>query len=153
MHILAAHLVYLMHMHHTLGTKWNDIASNTEYPSSDIQFRFLQEESAGFLSPCYHAVWALGKWKKDKALVERHPSGCWLDSFSHTVTDFLSLTTQNLKISSHKCARETYDATEKVRCVSNNLCTKVGLELTLMQTARNRQEKQREKSLSRNNNI
>lgn len=48
MHILAAHLVYLMHMHHTSGTEWNDIASDTEYPSSDIQFRFLQEEAAGF---------------------------------------------------------------------------------------------------------
>lgn len=42
MHIFAAHLAYLMHMHHTLGTKWNDIASDTEYPSSDIQFTFLQ---------------------------------------------------------------------------------------------------------------
>lgn len=78
--------------------------------------------------------------KKDKALVERHPSGCWLDSFPHTVTDFLSLTTLNLKISSHKCAREKYDATENVHCASNNLYTKVGLELTLMQTARNRQK-------------
>lgn len=49
MHILAAHPVYLMHMHHTSGTEPNDIASDTEYPSSDIQFRFLQEEAAGFL--------------------------------------------------------------------------------------------------------
>lgn len=48
MHILAAHPIYLMHMHHTSGTEPNDIASDTEYPSSDIQFRFLQEEAAGF---------------------------------------------------------------------------------------------------------
>lgn len=51
MHILPAHLVYLMHMHHTFGTKRNDIASGTEYPSSHIQFRFLQEEAGGFF-PC-----------------------------------------------------------------------------------------------------
>lgn len=51
MHILPAHLVYLMHMHHTSGTKRNDIASDTEYPSSDIQFRFLQEEAGGFFPP------------------------------------------------------------------------------------------------------
>lgn len=51
MHILPAHLVYLMHMHHTSGTKRNYIASDTEYPSSHIQFRFLQE-AGGVFFPC-----------------------------------------------------------------------------------------------------
>lgn len=92
MHILPAHLVYLMHMHHTSGTKRNDIASDTEYPSSDIQFRFLQEEAGGFFFPlCYRADWTLGKCETDTVLVERHPSGCWLDSHLHTLTDSLSL--------------------------------------------------------------
>lgn len=36
-----------MHMHHTSGTKRNYIASDLEYPSSHIQFRFLQEEAGG----------------------------------------------------------------------------------------------------------
>lgn len=50
MHIFAAHL---MHMHHTLGTKWNDISSDTEYPSSDIQFTFLQWAwGGGYFSLC-----------------------------------------------------------------------------------------------------
>lgn len=48
MHIFAAHLAYLMHMHHTLGTKRNDIASDTEHPSSDIQFAFLQRARRGW---------------------------------------------------------------------------------------------------------
>lgn len=47
MHIFAAHLAYLMHMHHTLGTKWNDMASDTEYPSSEIQFTVLQWAAGG----------------------------------------------------------------------------------------------------------
>lgn len=49
MHILAVHPVKLMHMHHTSGTKRNYIASDMEYPSSHIQFRFLQEEAGGIL--------------------------------------------------------------------------------------------------------
>lgn len=51
MHIFAAHLAYLMHMHHTLGTKRNDITSDTEHPSSDIQFAFLQRAAGGEFSP------------------------------------------------------------------------------------------------------
>lgn len=39
-------------MHHTSGTKRSDIASDTEYPSSHIQFRFLQEEAGDFFPPC-----------------------------------------------------------------------------------------------------
>lgn len=83
MHILPAHLVYLMHMHHTSGTKRNDIASDTEYPSSHIQFRFLQEEAGGvFFSLVLPSRLNLGKvwnrhrtcWKTPIWMLLRQPS-------------------------------------------------------------------------------
>lgn len=100
MHILAALLVYLMHMHHTSGTKWNDIASDTEYPSSDIQFRFLREEAG--VHPHPHVTVQTEPWEceTDTALVERHPSGCWLDSHLHTRTDSLFPSPTKCEISS-----------------------------------------------------
>lgn len=121
MHILPAHLVYLMHMHHTSGTKRNDIASDTEYSSSDIQFRLLQEEAAGFFfSPplCYRANWTLGKCERDTGLVERHPSGCWLDSHLHTLNWLALHLPLNLK-SVQTCfvgAKKTWRNTESSLC-------------------------------------
>lgn len=86
MHILAAHLVYLMHMHHTSGTKRNDIASDTEHPSSDIQFRFLQEKAEAFFLPVLacrlnlEKVWKRYRtcWKTPIWMLVRQPS-----SYSH----------------------------------------------------------------------
>lgn len=94
MHILPAHLVYLMHMHHTSGTKRNDIASDTEYPSSDIQFRFLQEEAGGFFSPMQTEPWESVKfrtcWKTPIWMLVRQPS---------TYSDYLSPSLAKCEIS------------------------------------------------------
>lgn len=82
MHILLAHLVYLMHMHHTFGTKRNDIASDTEYPSSHIQFRFLQEEAGGFFPLHCQSRLNLGKvWNRYRTCWKKP---IWLDSHLHT---------------------------------------------------------------------
>lgn len=53
----------------------------------------------GVFSLCYHTVWTLGKWETEKALVERHPSGCCLDSRLLNAADSFPSSTQNVKIS------------------------------------------------------
>lgn len=61
---------------------------------------------------CYRADWTLGECETDTALVERHPSGCWLDSHLHTLTDSLFPSPTKWEISSDVlCEREKHDAT------------------------------------------
>lgn len=130
MHIFAAHL---MHMHHTLGTKWNDISSDTEYPSSDIQFTFLQWAwGVGGISPCASWVWTFGKCETEKALVERHPSGCCWDSHLLNAADSFSSSTQNVEISWDENAVrvEKHDATQEIHRVTGNLRTDTGPGIT-----------------------
>lgn len=49
---------------------------------------------------CKHADWTLGECETDTALVERHPSGCRLDSHLHTLTDSLFPSPAKCEISS-----------------------------------------------------
>lgn len=109
MHILLAHLVYLMHMHHTSGTKRNDIASDTEYPSSHIQFRFLQEEAAGFFSPC--AAKQTEPWESVKQIQDLLKETHLVRQPSTYITGSLSPFPTKCEISSGVlCKRKKYDA-------------------------------------------
>lgn len=83
--------------------------------------------SSGRRQPCCQADWTLGKCETETGLVERHPSGCCLDSHLHTLTDSLSPSPTKCEISSASSVRvKKHDATQKVHCATNNLSTKSG---------------------------
>lgn len=83
----------------------------------------------GVFSLCYHTVWTLGKWETEKALVERHPSGCCLDSRLLNAAVSFPLSTQNVKISWDESA-EKHDATQEIHRVTDNLRADTGPGIT-----------------------
>lgn len=71
--------------------------------------------------PCWRADWTLGKC--ETGLVERHPSGCCLDSHLHTQTDSLHFPLNGKSVQTSSVRVKKHDATQKVHCRSPDLST------------------------------
>lgn len=105
----------------------------------------------GGFSLCYHTVWTLGKWETGKALVERHPSGCCLDSRLLNAADSFPLINT-------KCENQLRRERKKTWCNAGD--SPRYRQPTRQHRARNYRwcklleidRKQRKKSLSRYNN-